>query len=519
MQNKFTEFVEQQITAKITKNHLCYPDEWDKHWEYYPIEDADAICIDLHFTDEQYETISNVFPYQLYFGDTWIHYFEDDWLYCLHSSTHYHYFEFTEIYKAKLNKEPEGYSIMEFYVRHRKKKTYDHSTKGLYTGKATPKLNKFKDELIDLGMKISFIKHIARYFLMISSSQIYPGYEADTTRYDYLVEGVDMMNQKIDYEPAVKSVLLGVAVGDALGVPVEFRSREEMNEKYVTDMIGGHGTTHNQPAGTWSDDSSLTFCLAEALTHEFDLNKIGQNFVKWKSDGWWTPYGRVFDIGVTTAQAIRRLITVVQPDLAGDTDERSNGNGSLMRIMPLLFYLLDKLVDERFRIVKQVSSITHRHIRSVVACFYYLEFARRILRQRDKFRIYRDLQKELPAFLASQSVDEKEIARFDRLLNGDISKCTKDEINSSGYVIDTLEASIWCLLTTGSYEASVLQAVNLGKDTDTTAAVTGGLAGLLYGLDNIPEQWLKQLARYDDINDLAERLAVKIKEGYKPQIE
>jgi ADP-ribosylglycohydrolase len=314
-----------------------------------------------------------------------------------------------------------------------------------------------------------------------------------------------------DRSHVVKSVLFGVAVGDALGVPVEFNIREEMNEKPVTDMTGGRGTTYNQPAGTWSDDSSLTFCLAEALTHGFDLNEIGQNFVKWRNDGWWTPHGRVFDIGNATAQAIQRLAEGVQPDLAGGTDDRSNGNGSLMRIMPLLFHLLDKPVDERFRIVRQVSSITHGHIRSVVACFYYLEFARQILQQKDKFSIYKDLQKELPAFLANQSVDEKEITLFDRLLKGDISKCTKDEINSSGYVLSTLEASIWCLLTTGSYEASVLQAVNLGHDTDTTAAVTGGLAGLLYGLDCIPERWMKQLARYDDINDLAERLAGRIK--------
>jgi ADP-ribosylglycohydrolase len=321
------------------------------------------------------------------------------------------------------------------------------------------------------------------------------------------IEEIVTTNQKIDYTSVIKSVLFGVAVGDALGVPVEFCSRQQINISPVTDMTGGPGTTHNQPAGTWSDDSSLTFCLAEALTHGLKLHEIGQNFVKWLKDGWWTPYGRVFDIGRTTLQAIRQLEAGVQPDLAGGTDESSNGNGSLMRIMPLLFQLLDKPVDERFRIVQQVSSITHGHIRSVVACFYYLEFARQILHGQDKFGIYSNLQAELPVFLKNQSVDEKEIALFDRLLKGDIAKLERDEISSSGYVIDTLEASIWCLLTTGSYEASVLQAVNLGNDTDTTAAVTGGLAGLLYGIDNIPERWLKQLARYDDINDLAERLA------------
>jgi ADP-ribosylglycohydrolase len=272
-------------------------------------------------------------------------------------------------------------------------------------------------------------------------------------------------------------------------------------------MLGGPGTTHGQPAGTWSDDSSLAFCLAEALTHDFDLNEIGQNFVEWYQERLWTPWGEVFDIGGATQEAIVRLAKGVQPELAGGTGENSNGNGSLMRILPLLFYLLDKPIDERFRITQQVSSITHGHIRSVIACFYYLEFARQILCRKSKIDIYKSLQSVIPDFLASQTIDPQEIALFDRLLKGNISALPEDEIKSSGYVLDTLEASIWCLLTTQSYEAAVLRAVNLGDDTDTTAAVTGGLAGLYYGFDNIPEAWLQQVARRNDIDDLAKRFS------------
>lgn len=306
----------------------------------------------------------------------------------------------------------------------------------------------------------------------------------------------------------IKATLFGVAVGDALGVPVEFTGRQTLRRDPVTDMVG-YGT-HNQPAGTWSDDSSLTFCLAEALTQGFDLKVIGQNFVKWAYGNYWTPRGDVFDIGLATQRAIARLAKGVQPDLAGGVEEASNGNGSLMRILPLLFYLLDKPVSERFCLTQQVSSVTHGHIRSVIACFYYLEFARQIFQGKDKFEIYSNLQSAVSNHLTSLSVDPGEIARFDRLLKSDIAKLPEEKIYSSGYVLHTLEASIWCILTTHSYPEAVLRAVNLGEDTDTTGAVTGGLAGLLYGISHIPENWLRQIARQDDMENLAERLGDKI---------
>jgi ADP-ribosyl-[dinitrogen reductase] hydrolase len=306
----------------------------------------------------------------------------------------------------------------------------------------------------------------------------------------------------------IKSALFGVAVGDALGVPVEFNSRQSISKNPVTDMIG-YGT-YNLPAGTWSDDSSLTFCLSEALTQDFDLNVIGQNFVKWTNENYWTPHGHVFDIGIATRQAISRLAKGEKPELAGGFDETDNGNGSLMRILPLLFYLLDKPIKERYDITKKVSSITHGHIRSVIACFYYLEFANQILVGKDKFEAYKNLQTGISNHLTSLAINPTEIAMFDRLLKGDIAKLDEDEINSSGYVLHTLEASIWCLLTTDNYNEAVLKAVNLGSDTDTTGAVTGGLAGLLYGIENIPKKWLQQIAKYNDIENLAERLNEKI---------
>jgi len=318
----------------------------------------------------------------------------------------------------------------------------------------------------------------------------------------------DHANHGGNYSYATKSALFGVAVGDALGVPVEFKNREYMNLHPVTGMTGFG--THNQPPGTWSDDSSLTFCLAEALTQGYDLNAIGQNFVNWYFNNYWTADKEVFDVGAATGEAIVRISRGTQPELSGDTAASSNGNGSLMRILPLMFRMLPMPMTERFEITRQVSSITHGHIRSIIACFYYLEFARQILEGRQKFDIYRDLQKTVSGHLSALLIDPVEVVVFDRLLKYDIFRLPESGIRSSGYVIDTLEAAVWCLLTTGTFSEAVLRAVNLGHDTDTTAAVTGGLAGLLYGFDSIPDSWVKQVARSDDIEELAEKLAASL---------
>jgi ADP-ribosylglycohydrolase len=306
----------------------------------------------------------------------------------------------------------------------------------------------------------------------------------------------------------IQSVLFGVATGDALGVPVEFRSRFELEKSPVTDMMG-YGT-YNLPPGTWSDDSSMTFCLAESLCNGFDLRDIAQSFVRWYGEGYWTPHGSVFDIGMTTRAAINRLMRGERPDLAGGMSVSDNGNGSLMRISPLLFYIYDKPIRERYEVTKLVSSVTHGHIRSAIACFYYLEFMCELLTGKDLAQAYRAVAGTVNDFLEFMEINPQEIRVFHRLLYNSIGELDEASISGSGYVVHTLEASMWCLLTTADYKSAVLKAVNLGEDTDTTAAVTGGLAGLLYGLDAIPQEWRDQLARKDDISYLSEKLAMKL---------
>jgi ADP-ribosylglycohydrolase len=450
-------------------------------WINFPFDNPVRIEISMSFTEKQFSLLKmGLIPRQM--EDKWFVFFEDDWLYFHRSWTGH------EIYRAKIIRDGEGYAIREFLTERNSEK---------YSN---------EDPAVDIE-NFSFI--IGRGLLGYDVANIYLRRNMKSDE-DHLKGWGDFGNllysgRGISRSPAIQSALFGVAVGDALGVPAEFKSRETMRRQPVTGMTG-YGT-YGLPPGTWSDDSSLTFCLAEALTKEFDLSIVGQNFVRWLHDGYWTAGGKVFDVGGITRKAIARLASGVRPELAGGTDGVSNGNGSLMRILPLVFHLIEKPVGERLAVTGKVSAITHGHIRSVIACFYYLEFARQILEGRDKSEIFRNLQKDFPGYIIEAGTNPVELDPFEQLLKDDIALLPEESIFSSGYVIHTLEAAIWCLLNTGSYSEAVLKAVNLGEDTDTTAAVTGGLAGLLYGMEGIPEEWISQVARKDDIENLANRMA------------
>jgi len=312
----------------------------------------------------------------------------------------------------------------------------------------------------------------------------------------------------IDLKSRLKGGILGLAVGDALGVPVEFKSRAYLGEKPIVDMIG-YGT-YGQPPGTWSDDSSMNFCTLDSLCRGYNLNDLANNFLKWRSESFWTPYGIVFDIGISTNNAILKFKNSKNPKTAGNDDEKSNGNGSLMRILPLAFYLKDEPVEKRFELIGEVSAITHAHIRSSMACFIYIEMARLLITGTDKFTAYSEAVNIANAYFESADIDTHEINKFSRILDGQIQALDENRISSSGYVIDSLEASIWSLLTTASYPDAVLKSVNLGGDTDTTGAITGGLAGIHYGFDSISPNWIKKLARIKDILHLIDKFYTHI---------
>ncbi len=308
--------------------------------------------------------------------------------------------------------------------------------------------------------------------------------------------------------------ILGLAIGDAIGVPVEFKSREELDASPVID-IQGYGT-HYQPPGTWSDDSSLTFCLAETLLEDFSLQKIANNFILWKSGLIWTPHGQVFDIGIQTTRSIDLLQKILNEKdfdslkfLRYEADEYTNGNGSLMRILPLYYVLKDKSIEGEFNFIWEVSALTHGHIRSAISCLIYLLMIDELMNGREKQIAYQNTRERITKFFVIREIAEREVEIFDRIIKNDIQLLSRSEIQSSGYVIHSLEASFWCFLKCDTYKETILKAVNLGDDTDTTAAIVGGLAGVFYGSDAFPKNWYDGLSRLDDIKELCKKLEKK----------
>lgn len=308
----------------------------------------------------------------------------------------------------------------------------------------------------------------------------------------------------------IESGLFGVAIGDALGVPVEFKSREKLKQNPVVDMMGF--MSWNQPPGTFSDDSSLVFCTAESLCKGYDIEDMALTFVKWMQEGYWGAHHKVFDIGGTTKHSLARVVKGESARNSGNFFEEDNGNGSLMRILPLVFYLQkENDIEVIYKKVKEVSSITHAHFRSVFACFIYVVYCLEILKDKDKFEAYKEMQNVLSEFLKDKKYNPVEIQLFEKILKNDIWTYPENEIRASGYVLHSLEASFWCFLNSDSYEETVLKAVNLGEDTDTTGAIAGGLAGIYYGIENMPQKWIDNLVRSNDIKDLAKRLLDKYK--------
>ena len=281
----------------------------------------------------------------------------------------------------------------------------------------------------------------------------------------------------------LRDAMYGLAVGDALGVPVEFKRR---GSYHIEGMISGG--TYGMPAGTWSDDTSMALATCDSirLQGKIDPKDIAKSFKDWLYRGKYTADGHVFDVGNTVSRALDQGY--------GCGDERSNGNGSLMRILPLAF--VEGVSEDEIR---EVSAITHAHPISTEGCVLYIQIATDLLKGSS-------IKEALGAMPKSGA--------YSRLRT--IDTLDLSEIRSSGYVVDTLEAALWALSNTSSYQECVLACANMGDDTDTVAAVAGGLAGIIYGYDAIPAEWIDALQGKDVIEsclfskpgeDLADQLS------------
>lgn len=304
-------------------------------------------------------------------------------------------------------------------------------------------------------------------------------------------------------ENYIKSSITGFVVGDALGVPVEFSSREKMKMSPLKEMKG-YGT-HNQPIGTWSDDSSMMLATADSIIAEKKINNedIMERYCDWAKNANYTATDCVFDMGITTSNAIRRFLRGGIPaEECGDSGFRNNGNGSLMRTLPLALYLIYANIEENEKtsIINKFSSITHSHEISKLGCNIYCDFINELIKNNlDKEKALSKMQQKD----YSSEFSEEAILQYQSILTGSVKEKKESEIRGSGYVVNTLEASIWSLMNSNSYEETVLKAINLGEDTDTVGAIAGSLAGLTYGYENIPKKWIENLKKKEYVEKMA----------------
>lgn len=341
--------------------------------------------------------------------------------------------------------------------------------------------------------------------------------------------------------------IMGLVVGDALGVPVQFMTREEIRNRKEGPVKGMEsGGVYDMPQGTWSDDSSMALCTLDSIL-EFGLLdpvEVMLKFIRWEIKGEYTPFGEAFDEGNTCSGAIYDFIGKPDIETCGRTGEYANGNGALMRILPACLYYAERqsgfkadMIKEAIAGIDEVSALTHNHLRSKMACGIYYFILNEILyalgRYEEVISTYEQriadaypnelvlgtplempglkdlIQKGIDAALRYYGADPKnhtEMCHFGRLFSMDeFEQIPKDDIISSGYVVTSLEVAIWCLIKTDSYKECMLLAVNLGDDTDTIAAIAGGIAGMYYGYESIPEDWLACIPRRAWIEDMCDR--------------
>ncbi|EJF08888.1 ADP-ribosylation/Crystallin J1 [Pontibacter sp. BAB1700] len=297
---------------------------------------------------------------------------------------------------------------------------------------------------------------------------------------------------------------------------MEFQSREELKRNPVTSLRGWG--TYPVPPGTWSDDSSMTWCTIESILEGYDLYKLVLKYLDWYRNGSYTATGVLFDIGIATRRALDCVEAKLEQDggdigkvditLCSGSGEHDNGNGSLMRSAPLVVLLNSLNFTERFELIRENSSITHSHIRSVLACFFFCELLLAMLETKNREMAYAVAVNSLErAFTLEQlSVPTSERLAFKRILSGEILDAEEEEVFSSGYVIHTLESVLWSFYQSNNFEETIFTAVNLGEDTDTVCSLAAQLGASYFPEEQIPQDLLAGVQRIDEVIALAEKL-------------
>lgn len=295
----------------------------------------------------------------------------------------------------------------------------------------------------------------------------------------------------MDAHDRTRGCLLGLAVGDAVGTTVEFMDRGSFPE--ITDMVGG-GPFNLQP-GEWTDDTSMALCLAASLIESSGFNARDQmsRYYKWWCSGYMSSNGSCFDIGLTVQSALKIFENTGDP-FSGLTGDRNAGNGCLMRLAPIPIYYFPE-ADKIIHYSGESSRTTHALQVCIDACRYFGSILYRALNGENKDTILSPPEHD---FISSEEII--------RISKGCYFEKSAEQISGSGYVVNCLEAALWCFYNTNSFEEAILKAANLGDDADTTAAVCGQLAGAYYGESGMPSHWLEKLAKVDLIREMSNKL-------------
>lgn len=314
----------------------------------------------------------------------------------------------------------------------------------------------------------------------------------------------------------LKGSIYGFIIGDALGVPVEFFKKEFLDSHPVVDMLSS--AYRNTSVGYWSDDTAMTLCTMESIS---ELNMISyrdimDKFKLWVEKGYMTSGDVCFGIGQRTIKALNLYnkelknpnyskdqdddswITKIGELSVGENEKNFSGNGSLMRMLPVVLFLKysDKNIKQKIDVISKMSSLTHSSVDCIMACAYYMILIENILNGKDKKESI-----ELTNTLFKEEYSDENNIKFEEIINMKNFTNDIDNLKTTGYVVDTLATSLWCFYNCDDYKNTVLTAVNLGGDTDTIAAIAGSLSGLYYGYGSIPSDWISKLMKKEMIED------------------
>lgn len=312
-----------------------------------------------------------------------------------------------------------------------------------------------------------------------------------------------MMNPMlVDSTDRIAGGLWGLLVGDAVGVPYEFYLPQYLPPYAELDMTppAGFARAHaSVPVGTWSDDGAQALALLASLLHhqQFDMQDFAQRLVNWYEHGYMAVDYQVFDIGVQTAQVLRKILLGVPVAEAAVNDEHANGNGALMRVLPLALWHQGSDA-ELVQLAYLQSHVTHAHLRSKVCCALYCLWARRLLQGMDKDAAWDHAVASLRQLYAKDEAAQHELEWH--ICPDEVYQCS-----GSGYVVDCLH-SARLAMQQNTFEDVVKTAIALGKDTDTTACVAGGVAGIYFGVRQIPHRWLHALLGKEIVAPLLQQL-------------